>query len=132
MEPIGNIPETTLDFVFAALADPTRRAILHRLTKGEASVGELARPFAMTQPAVSKHLRVLEQAGLVLRRADRQRRLARLNARPLQSALLWMTEFRRFWTESFDALDVLLADLSDLESRVAKESHDARPADPEA
>ncbi len=100
-----------LDAVFAALADPTRRAILTRLAQGQASVNELARPFEMSQPAVSKHLRVLERAGLVERDVDRQRRPARLKAEPMAAAVRWLEEFRQFWTSSFDQLDDLLADL---------------------
>lgn len=111
MEPSNYIP-ADLDAVFSALADPTRRAILARLAKGEASVGELAEPFAMSQPAVSKHLRTLEQAGLVLRSIDRQRRPARLNAAPMQAAVAWLTEFRVFWDGNFDRLDLLLSELS--------------------
>lgn len=100
-----------LDAVFAALADPTRRAILTRLAEGEASVNELSTPFDMSQPAVSKHLKVLEKAGLVTRGADRQRRPARLNAAPMQDAVAWLEEFRRFWASSFDQLDTLLEEL---------------------
>lgn len=100
-----------LDALFTALADPTRRAILMRLADGEATVGELARPFAMSQPAISKHLKVLERAGLVSRDVDGPRRPARLNAAPMAEALAWITEFRRFWDDSFDLLDGLLAEL---------------------
>lgn len=100
-----------LDAVFAALADPTRRAILTRLTKGEASVGELAAPFAISQPAVSKHLRQLERAGLIERAVDRQRRPSRLKAEPMREAAQWLEEFQRFWSSSFDQFDVLLEDL---------------------
>lgn len=103
--------------MFAALSDPTRRAILHRLTASEASVGELAEPFAMSQPAVSKHLKVLENAGLITRAADRQRRLARLNAAPMQAAVRWLEEFRAFWDGSFDQLDSLLEDLKAAEAQ---------------
>jgi DNA-binding transcriptional ArsR family regulator len=101
----------SLDAVFAALADPTRRAILTRLASGEASVLELAAPFAMSQPAVSKHLKVLEKAGLVERDVDRQRRPARLKAAPMKGAVAWLEEFERFWTGSFNQLDGLLAEL---------------------
>ncbi|SDQ19045.1 Helix-turn-helix domain-containing protein [Pseudovibrio sp. Tun.PSC04-5.I4] len=100
-----------LDAVFAALADPTRRAILTRLANGEASVNELAEPFQMSQPAVSKHLKVLERAGLVERNVDKQRRPARLKAAPLQAAVQWLEEFSKFWSSSFDQLDDLLEDL---------------------
>ena len=94
-----------LDAIFAALADPTRRAILSRLAAGAASVNELAAPFKMSQPAVSKHLKVLERAGLIARNADKQRRPALLNAEPMVEALRWLEEFRRFWSSSFDQLD---------------------------
>lgn len=97
-----------LDAVFSALADPTRRAILTRLAKGEASVNEIAAPFEMSQPAVSKHLRVLERAGLVARNVDKQRRPARLKAAPMAAAVAWLEEFERFWSSSFDQLDDLL------------------------
>ena len=100
-----------LDATFAALADPTRRAILARLMRGEASVNELAAPFAMSQPAISKHLKVLEKAGLVTRGRDAQRRPVRLAAEPLREATGWLSEFRRFWEESFRNLDTLLEDL---------------------
>ena len=106
-----------LDAVFAALADPTRRAILTRLAVGEASVNELAEPFEMSQPAVSKHLKVLERAGLVKRAIDRQRRPARLNAEPMAEAVAWLEEFRRFWSGSFDQLDGLLDDLKKTQSK---------------
>lgn len=102
-----------LDATFAALADPTRRAILTRLTTGEATVMELAAPFAMTQPAVSKHLQVLERAGLVSRRRDAQRRPCRLEARGLREATAWLDEYRRFWTESYRRLHAVLAALPD-------------------
>ena len=100
-----------LDATFAALADPTRRAILARLASGEASVGELAEPFAMTQPAISKHLKVLERAGLVSRGRDAQRRPRRLEAAPLAEASQWLEEYRRFWEASFKHLDALLDEL---------------------
>src|SRR5215207_991384 len=100
-----------LDLIFAALADPTRRDILARLATGEASVAELAAPFAMSQPAISKHLKVLERAGLVERRRDRQRRPCRLRARPLAEATGWLIGYRQFWEQSFAGLDGLLADL---------------------
>jgi DNA-binding transcriptional ArsR family regulator len=99
-----------LDATFAALADPTRRAILARLAKGEASVKELAEPFAMTQPAISKHLKVLERAGLVERGRDAQRRPCRLVAEPLRDATRWLGDYRRLWTESYDRLDEMLSD----------------------
>ncbi|HIC80291.1 MAG TPA: ArsR family transcriptional regulator [Kiloniellaceae bacterium] len=121
MEQIGyeNRPEA-LDAVFAALADPTRRAILTRLAAGEASVKEIAAPFAMSQPAVSKHLRVLERAGLVERAVDRQRRPARLKAEPMAAAVQWLEEFKRFWSSSFDQLDDLLEELKQADNRGTK------------
>jgi DNA-binding transcriptional ArsR family regulator len=100
-----------LDTTFAALADPTRRAILARLASGEASVRELAEPFAMTQPAISKHLKVLERAGLISRGHDAQRRPRRLEARPLAEATEWLEGYRRFWEGSFQRLDALLDEL---------------------
>jgi DNA-binding transcriptional ArsR family regulator len=100
-----------LDATFAALADPTRRAILARLAGGEATVTELAEPFAMTQPAVSKHLKVLERAGLVSRGRAAQRRPCRLEAAPLRAATQWLENYRDYWEESFGRLDGLLAEL---------------------
>src|SRR5512138_1814288 len=100
-----------LDLTFAALADPTRRAILARLASGEASVQELAAPFDMSLPAVSKHLKVLERAGLVARGRDAQRRPCRLVAAPLRDVAGWAERYRRFWEESFDRLDDYLREL---------------------
>ncbi|MET8139483.1 metalloregulator ArsR/SmtB family transcription factor [Sphaerisporangium sp. NPDC005288] len=100
-----------LDATFAALADPTRRAILARLAEGEATVTELAAPFAMTQPGVSKHLRVLERAGLITRGRDAQRRPCRLQAGPLKDAMEWLASYRQYWEESYQRLDDLLAEL---------------------
>jgi DNA-binding transcriptional ArsR family regulator len=100
-----------LDATFAALADPTRRAILARLADGEASVLELAKPFSMTQPAISKHLRVLERAGLISRDREGQRRLSRLEAKPLADANAWLEGYRRFWEKNFERLDALLAEM---------------------
>ncbi len=94
-----------LNLTFAALADPTRRAILERLQAGEASVNQLVEPFAMSQPAISKHLKVLERAGLVERGRDAQFRPCRLNAAPLQDATQWLEEYRRFWEARLDRLD---------------------------
>lgn len=112
MEHIGYTREAvSLDAVFAALADPTRRAILMRLAKGEASVNELAAPFAISQPAVSRHLKVLEQARLIERGVDRQTRPARLRAEEMQAAVRWLHEFRRFWSGSLDQLDTLLDEM---------------------
>jgi DNA-binding transcriptional ArsR family regulator len=100
-----------LDETFAALADPTRRAILARLARGEATVMELAEPFAMTQPAISKHLKVLERAGLVERGRDAQRRPARLVAQPLAEATEYLEGYRQFWEGSFNRLDTLLGEM---------------------
>ena len=100
-----------LDSTFAALADPTRRAILARLSAGEASVSELAAPFAMSQPAISKHLKVLERAGLVSRAQEAQRRPRRLVAQPLAEANEWLEAYRRFWEESYARLDTLLDEM---------------------
>ena len=100
-----------LDVTFAALADPTRRAILARLAKGEASVMELAQPFVMSQPAISKHLKVLERAGLISCGRDAQRRPRRLETRPLRDATRWLENYRQFWDAQFRRLDDLLHDL---------------------
>src|SRR4051794_34582506 len=104
-----------LNATFAALADPTRRAILARLAKGDASVTELAEPFAMSQPAISKHLKVLEGAGLISRGRDAQRRPCKLQAKPLAEATGWLIEYRQYWEASFERLDDLLAELKKLE-----------------
>jgi len=101
----------SLDSTFAALADPTRRAILARLATGEASVTELAKPFDMTQPAISKHLRVLERAGLISRGHDAQRRPRRLVARPLAQANSWLERYREIWEGNFQRLDALLDEM---------------------
>ncbi|HEX8098588.1 MAG TPA: metalloregulator ArsR/SmtB family transcription factor [Actinomycetota bacterium] len=115
-----------LDRTFAALADPTRRAILARLAHGEASVGELARPFDMTLPAISKHLKVLEHAGLIARGRQRQWRPARLEAKPLKDAAEWMEQYRQFWEESYDRLEEYLQELQELqESRKEKGDGDS-------
>jgi DNA-binding transcriptional ArsR family regulator len=106
-----SLPADDLSATFAALADPTRRAILTRLTSGEAPVTELAKPFAMTLPAVSKHLKVLEKAGLIQRSREAQRRPCRLQATPLQSASDWIEQYRRFWEESLDRLGDSLHEL---------------------
>jgi len=100
-----------LDATFAALADPTRRAILARLASGAASVTELAEPFAMSQPAISKHLKVLERAGLISRGRDAQRRPRRLEARPLAEASQWLERYRKIWEANYRRLDALLDEL---------------------
>ena len=106
-----------LNTTFAALADPTRRAILARLASGEATVTELAEPFAVSMPAISKHLKVLERAGLILRGRDAQRRPCRLRAAPLGDAAEWLGDYRKFWEESFDRLDAYLQVLQEEEER---------------
>jgi DNA-binding transcriptional ArsR family regulator len=109
-----------LDATFAALADPTRRAILACLASGEASVAELARPFAMSQPAISKHLKVLELAGLISRGQDAQRRPRRLEAKPLAEANGWLEGYRRFWEGSFERLGELLDEMKAEERKRAR------------
>jgi DNA-binding transcriptional ArsR family regulator len=109
-----------LDATFAALADPTRRAILARLASGEASVAELAKPFAMSQPAISKHLKVLERAGLISHTASAQRRPRRLEAEPLAEATLWLERYREFWEATFLRLDDLLEELKAKETEKEK------------
>lgn len=111
-----------LSAVFGALADPTRRAILLRLTEGDASVAELAEPFSVSQPAISRHLKVLEAAGLISRRRRATTRLSHLEAEPLRQAALWLGRYQDYWDESFDRLDELLASL---------QADPAGPAEPE-
>ncbi len=112
MEQLGYINEQpNLDAVFAALADPTRRAIISKLAGGDAAVGDLAEPFAMSQPAISKHLKVLERAGLIERRVDKQKRMSHLKAEPMKAAVNWLEQYREFWENSFDQLDTLLEEL---------------------
>ena len=125
MTPVDSIPDrlyhntmvmkqtsdAELDAVFGALADPTRRAILARLTQGEAKVVDLTAPFAMSQPAISRHLKVLERAGLVRRTQRQTARLSHLQANPLREATQWLAGYREYWDESFERLDSLLADL---------------------
>ena len=117
-------PTERLDATFAALADPTRRAILARLASGEASVTELAEPFAMSQPAVSKHLKVLERAGLVSRGRDAQRRPRRLEAEPLGEATQWLESYRELWEGRFQHLDALLEELKAAGSETAQPQDD--------
>jgi DNA-binding transcriptional ArsR family regulator len=118
------MPLDHLTLTFAALADPTRRAILARLTTGEASVTELAEPFDMSLPAISKHLKVLERAGLIARSRDAQWRPCRLEAARLREVHEWLDEYRRFWEESFDRLDDYLRELQKKEKANArKQSH---------
>ena len=103
--------QDSLSAVFGALADPTRRAILARLAEGDANVAELTAPFRMSQPAISKHLKVLEGAGLISRTRQATARLSHLEAEPLREATTWLVSYREYWTESHDRLDALLAAL---------------------
>jgi DNA-binding transcriptional ArsR family regulator len=118
-----------LSLVFGALADPTRRAILVRLTEGDATVAELAAPFEMSQPAVSRHLKVLENAGLISRTRRATARLSHLQAEPLREVTTWLTRYQRFWDESHERLDELLAALQgkdgrDTAARKEREDHE--------
>ena len=118
MEQIGYInTPPNLDAIFAALSDPTRRDILSRLSKGQATVNEIAAPFEISQPAVSRHLKVLERAGLVERDIDKQSRPARLKAEPMEAAIHWLDEFRVFWEASFDQLDDILINMKQNEEK---------------
>jgi DNA-binding transcriptional ArsR family regulator len=110
-----------LDATFSALADPTRRAILARLADGEVSVTDLAAPFDMSLPAISKHLKVLERAGLIIRGRDAQWRPCRLDARPLQEVAAYVERYRRFWEDSFDRLDEYLKDLQRKDRKGSKD-----------
>lgn len=112
-----------LSATFAALADPTRRAILERLASGETSVTELAGPFRMSMPAVSKHLKVLERAGLIARGREAQKRPCRLEAAPLKDVSNWVENYRRFWEESFDRLDVYLAEIKAKDLKAKEKKH---------
>jgi DNA-binding transcriptional ArsR family regulator len=119
-------PPDPLSATFSALADPTRRAILARLASGEISVTKLAEPFAMSMPAISKHLKVLERAGLIARGREAQWRPCRLEAGPLKDVSNFVEQYRRFWEESFDRLDVYLAELTDKENK-EKKKHARKP-----
>ena len=105
-----------LSTTFAALADPTRRAILERLAQGDATVGELAEPFRMTMPAISKHLSVLERAGLIIKSRDGQRRNCRITATPLKNATSWLNEYRRHWEANLESLDAYLTRIQEKEN----------------
>ena len=118
--------ETDLDATFAALADGTRRAILARLASGEASVTELAKPFDMSLPAISKHLKVLERAGLIARGRDAQWRPARLDAGPLKEVADWVDHYRKFWEESFDRLDEYLREIQKKENDNVPKNRNSR------
>jgi DNA-binding transcriptional ArsR family regulator len=108
--------EDHLDAVFGALADPTRRSILARLTKGEATVAELVAPFQVSQPAISRHLKVLERAGLITRTRRATARLSHLRAKPLREATQWLAAYREYWEESYERLDELLSALQEEET----------------
>jgi DNA-binding transcriptional ArsR family regulator len=118
--------QARLNATFAALSDPTRRAILARLTLGHASVAELAEPFSMTQPAISKHLKVLESAGLIIRDRDAQRRPSKLDARPLGEANKWLADYRDFWKSSIKRLDELQDGLKGLKKKGKKHKRKKR------
>jgi DNA-binding transcriptional ArsR family regulator len=118
--------EADLDATFAALADGTRRAILARLASGEASVTELAKPFDMSLPAISKHLKVLERAGLIARGRDAQWRPARLDAGPLKEVADWVDHYRKFWEESFDRLDEYLREIQKKEKDNVPKNRNSR------
>jgi DNA-binding transcriptional ArsR family regulator len=128
MEPSGYGQDApgALDATFAALADPTRRAILARLAEGEASVAELAEPFAMSQPAISKHLKVLERAGLISRGRDAQRRPRRLEPKPLAQANKWLEAYRQYWEESYQNLDALLEEMKAKEKKHGRKKRKSR------
>ncbi len=116
-------PSQRLDATFAALADPTRRAILARLSAGEASVAELAEPFAMSQPAISKHLKVLEKAGLISTAQSAQRRPRKIEAAPLAEANAWIENYRQFWERRYSALDELLGHMQAAPPKSKRKRH---------
>jgi DNA-binding transcriptional ArsR family regulator len=122
MQPMGYEDAGRLDTTFAALADPTRRAILARLASGEATVSELAEPFDMSQPAISKHLKVLERAGLISTAQDAQRRPRRLEPTPLAEATQWLEHYRQMWEEAFQRLDTLLVELNKHVTKASKKT----------
>ena len=118
----------SLDATFAALADPTRRAILARLATGEATVSELAEPFAMSQPAISKHLKVLERAGLITRGREAQRRPRKLEPRPLAEATDWIERYRKIWEANYQRLDALLQEMKSTQRKAVDELvNEAKP-----
>jgi DNA-binding transcriptional ArsR family regulator len=123
-EKVIDMTTDQLDTVFGALADPTRRAILTRLQQGEASVSELAAPFQVSQPAISRHLKVLEHAGLISRTRRATARLSHLRAEPLRQATVWLAGYRDYWEQSYERLEELLAALQD------DEADRSRPSDP--
>jgi DNA-binding transcriptional ArsR family regulator len=126
---VSNANAQELDILFGALADPTRRAILARLASGEVTVNQLAEPFAMSQPAVSKHLKVLERAGLIARGRDAQRRPCRLKPEPLKTIADWVAHYEHFWTESFDRLEEYLRGVQEETKASAKTNakHSRKP-----
>lgn len=121
------MPADQLSVVFGALADPTRRAILARLTKGDANVAELAAPFEMSQPAISRHLKVLEQAGLISRSRRATARLSHLEAEPLRAATAWLSRYQEYWDQSYGRLDALLAALQDDDPGGGRDNGTGRP-----
>jgi DNA-binding transcriptional ArsR family regulator len=121
-------PSQRLDATFAALADPTRRAIVARLADGEASVAELTAPFDMSQPAISKHLKVLERAGLISHAREAQRRPRRIEAKPMAAAAAWLERYRDLWEGNFQRLDTLLDELQAAEKPARKRARKARRA----
>jgi DNA-binding transcriptional ArsR family regulator len=125
----GQMTSASLDATFAALADPTRRAILARLASGEASVTELAEPFDISQPAISKHLKVLERAGLISRSRDAQRRPRKLEAQPLAEATDWLERYREIWEANYQRLDALLGELKSAQPKLkGKKSRLTKPS----
>ena len=120
-------PSEHLDAAFTALADPTRRAILARLAKGDASVLELAKPFAISQPAISKHLKMLERAGLISRGRDAQRRPCRIEGKPLADISGWLEEYRQVWEQNFQRLDALLDELQSPDKKSGPRKGGKRP-----
>ncbi len=114
------MPTDQLSDTFQALADPTRRALVARLTQGEASVQELARPFKMSLPAISKHLKVLEKSGLIMRRSEAQKRLCKLETRPIKDAVDWLERHRKLWEDRLDRLDEYLKELQQKEKERKK------------
>jgi DNA-binding transcriptional ArsR family regulator len=114
-----------LDATFAALADPTRRAILGRLAKGEATVNDLVKPFNISQPAISKHLKVLERAGLITKDIDKQRRPRRIEARPMAEASAWLEKYREFWEANYERLDSLLS-MMKVEEKTKRRTRNAK------
>jgi DNA-binding transcriptional ArsR family regulator len=120
------MPTDCLSLTFAALSDPTRRAILSRLMTGEKSAGDLARPFKISKPSITRHLQVLERSGLISRSRHAQWRPCRLKAKPLKEAVDWLEHYRRFWEESLDRLEDYLAEMEKAKKRTVKGKHHGR------